>query len=317
MTTDDLDPFGRTVSQTPEQLGKHLTSYDNGAAHDKIDSSLPDGADEPHCEHRQPLRRRESRRCNRTPPTRRYRLRTHRDSSPTRSHRHLQRTRPDRYQHREDLTVTPDHSGPGGSHRRDREAERLRRLPGRPDHCHTTRDLTGAATSRTLRQGEESARPSPALRRRGQHRRHHRPRRAGHPLHLQRRRPAAHQDRPVRDGDYLYLRRNNRTAHRRHGDGAGQADAQDHLHLVANGHLGAGRLKTISDGTATITYGYDADGHRTSVAYPDGTTTSATYSDPGQLPTTIDVTGAVTTFALTTPAVQVSHPEAWRRGAGQ
>src|SRR5262249_51822006 len=38
------------------------------------------------------------------------------------------------------------------------------------------------------------------------------------------------------------------------------------------------------------------DGHRTSVAYPDGTSTAADYDDEGQLVTTTDVTGAVTTF---------------------
>ena len=42
--------------------------------------------------------------------------------------------------------------------------------------------------------------------------------------------------------------------------------------------------------------GYDVDGHRTSVSYPDGTSTAADYNDKGQMATTTDVTGAVTSY---------------------
>ena len=52
----------------------------------------------------------------------------------------------------------------------------------------------------------------------------------------------------------------------------------------------------MSDGTDTIAYAYDADGHRTDVYYPDGTSTSADYNDKGQLLSTTDVTGAVTSY---------------------
>ena len=65
---------------------------------------------------------------------------------------------------------------------------------------------------------------------------------------------------------------------------------------VPAGELGAGRVHTISDGTNTVTLGYDADGHVTSRAYSDGTATSASYTDTGLLDTTTDVTGAVTTY---------------------
>ena len=65
---------------------------------------------------------------------------------------------------------------------------------------------------------------------------------------------------------------------------------------VPAGQPGAGQVKTISDGTSTVTLGYDADRHVVSRAYSDGTVTSAAYLDNGQLATTTDVTGAVTTY---------------------
>lgn len=45
-----------------------------------------------------------------------------------------------------------------------------------------------------------------------------------------------------------------------------------------------------------ISYDYDADGHTTAIHYPDGTTTAATYADTGELATSTDVTGAVTSY---------------------
>jgi len=65
---------------------------------------------------------------------------------------------------------------------------------------------------------------------------------------------------------------------------------------VPAGQPGAGRVRTISDGTSTVTLGYDADGHVVSRSYSDGTATSATYTDTGLLSTTTDVTGAVTGY---------------------
>ncbi len=69
---------------------------------------------------------------------------------------------------------------------------------------------------------------------------------------------------------------------------------------VPAGQPGAGRVRTISDGTDTVTVAYDADGHVVSRGYSDGTETSATYTDSGLLATTIDVTGAVTSYAYDT-----------------
>jgi RHS repeat-associated protein len=65
---------------------------------------------------------------------------------------------------------------------------------------------------------------------------------------------------------------------------------------VPAGQPGAGHVHTISDGTTTMTLGYDADAHVISRGYSDGTTTSAHYTDTGLLATTTDVTGAVTTY---------------------
>jgi RHS repeat-associated protein len=46
-----------------------------------------------------------------------------------------------------------------------------------------------------------------------------------------------------------------------------------------------------------IGYDYDADGHIIAVHYPDGTTTAARYKDTGQLDTSTDITGAVTSYS--------------------
>ncbi len=65
---------------------------------------------------------------------------------------------------------------------------------------------------------------------------------------------------------------------------------------VPAGQPGAGQVQTETDGTSTMTLGYDADRHLVSRAYSDGTATSAAYSDNGLLASTADVTGAVTTY---------------------
>jgi RHS repeat-associated protein len=60
-----------------------------------------------------------------------------------------------------------------------------------------------------------------------------------------------------------------------------------------------GQVKTVynpSEHADAISYDYDADGHLTAVHYPDGTATTASYADNGELATTTDVTGAVTTY---------------------
>jgi len=55
-----------------------------------------------------------------------------------------------------------------------------------------------------------------------------------------------------------------------------------------------------ADPADAIGYKYDADGHVIEVDYPDGTSTKASYADNGQLATTTDTTGAVTTYAYNT-----------------
>ena len=61
----------------------------------------------------------------------------------------------------------------------------------------------------------------------------------------------------------------------------------------------SGRVKTVYDPAHpadAIDYKYDADGHMIEVDYPDGTTTKAGYDDNGELATTTDITGAVTSY---------------------
>jgi RHS repeat-associated protein len=65
---------------------------------------------------------------------------------------------------------------------------------------------------------------------------------------------------------------------------------------IPAGQPGAGQVRTITDGASTVTLSYDADGHTVSRVYSDGTATSAKYLDNGQLTSTVDVTGAVTSY---------------------
>ena len=78
---------------------------------------------------------------------------------------------------------------------------------------------------------------------------------------------------------------------------SGGAAATRTYGYVPAGQPGAGRVRTISDGTSTVTLGYDADGYVVSRSYSDGTATSAKYTDTGLLSTTTDVTGAVTSYS--------------------
>ncbi len=65
---------------------------------------------------------------------------------------------------------------------------------------------------------------------------------------------------------------------------------------VPAGSPGAGRVRTLTNETGTITYGYDADGNTVSVSYPDGATVASSYLDSGLQHTSTDITGAVTTY---------------------
>jgi RHS repeat-associated protein len=60
-----------------------------------------------------------------------------------------------------------------------------------------------------------------------------------------------------------------------------------------------GRLTAVLDPDQPadrIGYEHDADGHTTAVHYPDGTTTTASYNDSGQLAAATDITGATTRY---------------------
>ena len=65
---------------------------------------------------------------------------------------------------------------------------------------------------------------------------------------------------------------------------------------VPAGSPGAGLVKTLTNESGTVSYGYDADGNRTSISYPDGTRISDSYDDRGLLQTSTDITGAVTSY---------------------
>ncbi|GAA3633039.1 RHS repeat protein [Microlunatus ginsengisoli] len=80
----------------------------------------------------------------------------------------------------------------------------------------------------------------------------------------------------------------------------GGAAATTTYAYVPAGKPGAGKLASVTDATGTITYGYDADGHRTSIGYPDGSAATQTYADNGELASATDVTGAVTSYVYNT-----------------
>ena len=71
---------------------------------------------------------------------------------------------------------------------------------------------------------------------------------------------------------------------------------------VPAGNLGAGKIKTLTNESGTMTYGYDADGDPISVTYPDGAVLKRHYTDLGLMDTSTDITGAVTTYTYNTDA---------------
>lgn len=81
---------------------------------------------------------------------------------------------------------------------------------------------------------------------------------------------------------------------------AGGATTTTSYTYVPAGSPGAGLVKTLTNESGTVTYGYDADGNRTSIRYPDGSSVTNDYTDTGLLNTSTDVTGAVTTYLYNT-----------------
>ena len=310
-----VDPFGRTVSQTSPSGVTQLTSYDNGADHDRVDATVPQAATSPSAstvtsfdDGNHALRARTSYAADGIGG------RTGVISDPVKAatFNGLGQTETSTTN---DLTVTPDHSGLGGI---DVGATATPAatddFPGDPVTATTERDLTGKATSRTLTQGDEVS-EAVAVDYDA----------AGHVV--------AATDPNGRVTRYTY-NDNGQPSTQTEPSGTvtthtydpasglrtgitvtapGKPTRTSTFTWVPNGQPGAGQVWTVSDGTGTITYGYDADGHRTSVKYPDGTSTAADYDDTGQLDTTTDVTGAVTTYEWDTSGRM--HSATQKRGS--
>ena len=317
VTTTTLDPFGRTVSQTDALGITHLTSYDNGADHDKVDSVLPNGATSPTAN---TVSRYDD--ANREVQSNTTYAGDSGSGAPVgfladtvtaTSFNGLGQTDTSTAS---DLTVTADQSGAGGTQvGATAKPNASTDFPGAPMTATTTRDLTGAATSRTLTSGSEVSKAVAGTYDA-----------AGNIV--------ATTDPDGRVTRYTYnaggqvlTKTDPSGTVTTYTYGAttgvrtavtvaspGKPTRKITYTYAPSGGLGAGRVATISDGTATITYGYDADGHRIHVAYPDGTSTSATYSDQGQVLDSTDVTGAVTTFTYY-PTTAVIKSAVQKRGA--
>ncbi len=222
----------------------------------------------------------------------------------------------------DDLTLDPTYLGGGGVvHRADGDPEGPRRR--------------SPATRSTCRAPTPSAASRPASERRAS-----RVERQGTTLTYDAAGRTGHLDRPERSHDELHRTTptapsrpapcrpapwsptpTTRTTGRLHDrDGAADRAVPPSRRPTATSRPGSparGGCKSISDGTSTVTFGYDADGHVVSRAYSDGTATSATYLDNGQLHTTTDVTGAVTTYVPDSAgAAQDGDPDARGDDAG-
>ncbi len=66
---------------------------------------------------------------------------------------------------------------------------------------------------------------------------------------------------------------------------------------VPTGKVGAGLIASMTNESGTVTYSYDADRNPTGVTYPNGSTITSDFTDQGELRTSTDITGAVTTYA--------------------
>jgi RHS repeat-associated protein len=197
-----------------------------------------------------------------------------------------------------DLTVTTDRSGPGGiAASSTAQPQSPATFPGEPITAVTTRALNGAATSRTLHQGNAvSAAMSVVYDA------------AGNVVSTTDPEGRTTSYTYTPDGQPLTKTGPSGTVTTQTYDpvsglvaaitvtAPGQPTRAITFTRVPAGQPGAAQIETVSDGTDTIKYGYDVDGHRTSVVYPDGTSTTADYNDKGQLASTTDVTGAVTTY---------------------
>jgi len=293
-TTTVLDAFGRTVSQDEPTGLTHLKSYDDGAAHAMVAELLPDGAtqanmsttttydDTDRAIHEQTTYAAGSGGTIADPVSAKEFDGLGQPTATTGN----------------DLEVTNDLSGPGGIAKSSTAApQSTDEFPGEPMTAVTTHALAGQATSRTLHEGDEV---STAVTVEYDA--------AGNLVSAIDPEGRATTYTYTPDGQPLTKTSLSGTVTTHSYDSTsgllsgitvtapGKPTRAITYTRVPAGQPGAGLVATVSDGTDTISYGYDVDGHRTSVTYPDGTSTSADYDDKGQLVITTDVTGAVTTY---------------------
>ena len=291
-TVTVLDAFGRMVSKVGPTGLLQRTAYDDGAAHTTVAQVLPEGSAQPlmgtTTSYDDADRAIGSQTSYPTDPP---------VADPVSAKAFDGLGQPTSTT-RNDLTVTTDRSGPGGiAASATATPQATNEFPGDPMSAVTTRALSGAATSRTLQQGGQvSSAVSVVYDAAGN--------------------VVSAIDPEGRTTTYAYAP-DGRPLSKTGPSGTVTTRAYDPTSGMASGitvtapdrptrtvtytrvpggRPGAGQVATVSDGTAAVTYGYDVDGHRTSVTYPDGTSTSADYDDKGQLVSATDVTGAVTTY---------------------
>lgn len=305
VSTSVVDAFGRTVSQVGATGVGRLTAYDDGAAHTRTAAIVPDDATLPQ-------------RSTTTAYDQRGRVVTSTTSFPAGGQQPgpagAQAALPlppdletatqynDLGQPEEssgnDLKLVTALTGPGGiAESSTATPTDPTAFPGAPITATTARSLSGAAVSRTLSQGDQTSE-------------------AVDYTYDAAGKIATATDPAGRETSYTYTA-DGQPQTKTTPSGAVTTWTYDptsgllatvevtspnaptrtvgYLRVPA-GQSGAGQVKTITDGSGTITYGYDVDGHRTSVTYPDKTSTQSSYNDLGQLVTSTDITGAVTTY---------------------
>ena len=309
-----VDALGRQVSKVGPTGLTHLTAYDDGAAHTVVASVLPEGDNDPHQSTTSTFddlgRTVQSQSVypgdTGTPggPT----------SDPVKAAAFDGLGQPTSSTE-SDLEVTTDRSGPGGIAASSLATPVSDDFPGDPVTAVTARSLSGAAMSRTLQRGTDvstamavtydaAGNVSAATDPEG---------RTTSYTYTADGQPETKTDPSGAETTHIY----DSTSGLLSGltvTAPGQPTRTISYTRVPPGQPGAGQVKTVSDGTDTLTYGYDADGHRTSVAYPDDTSTSTTYNDQGQLATSTDVTGAITTYVYD-PGDETLTSATQRRGA--
>ncbi len=309
-TTTRLDAFGRTVSQGGPTGLTHLKSYDDGATHTTVAALVPDGAAQPQMS----LTTSYDNADRATQSLTTYAAGSGGTVADPLNAKAFDGLGQPTTTTGNDLEITTDRSGPGGIAASSTAApQSTDTFPGEPMTAATTYALAGQATSRILHQGDEVSTAVAVVYDA-----------AGNVVSATDPEGRTTTYTYTADGQPLTKTGPSGTATTHRYDptsgllagitvtAPGQPTRTITFTRVPTGQPGAGEVQTVTDGTATITYGYDVDGHRTSVTYPDGTATSADYNDRGQLATTTDVTGAVTSYGYGTDGVVTSATQ--RRG---